>query len=411
MAPEIVGITEEDLPELHRVCSTTFGEESKPEMVADERLVCEYDRMIGVSDEGQLVASAGAYSFRLTVPGLSTVGAAGVTWVGVLPTHRRQGILRQMMAYQLDDVAEREEPVAVLTASEAVIYGRFGYGVGAQHVKASVETRRAALVDGARAPGTMRLAWSGDEEAIAAMADVYDAWRMTRPGALSRHEGWWEIVQRDKEYRRDGRTPAFYVIHETADGEPDGYAIYRVKGGEDDDDNEAYVVEVVTTDPHVDAALWRFLLDLDLTKRVVAQGIPVDDPLKWRLADPRALTVEWLEDWLWVRILDVPAALEARAYDAPGRLLLRVYDRFRPDGRAAGTFRLDASPGGASCERADGAEPDVTVTVEALASAWLGAAPLTTLALAGRATGDADMLRKADAMFASHPLPFCNHPF
>lgn len=411
MAPEIVGITEEELPELHRVCATTFGDASTVDMVDDERLVCEYDRMIGVADAGQIVASAGAYSFRLTVPGLSTVGAAGVTWVGVLPTHRRQGILRQMMAHQLDDVADREEPVAVLTASEAVIYGRFGYGVGAQHVKASVNTRRAAFVDDVEVPGTLRLAWSGDEEAIAAMADVYDAWRMTRAGAVSRHEGWWEVIRRDKEYRRDGRTPAFYVLHESPEGEVDGYAIYRVKQGKDDGDNEAYVEEVVTADPHVEAALWRFLLDLDLTKRVVAQGIPVDDPLKWRLADPRALTVEHLEDWLWVRVLDAPAALEARSYEVPGRLVLRVFDRFRPDGRAAGTFRLDASPGGATCERADGASPDVTLTVEALGTAWLGAAPLSTLALAGRASGDEDMLRKADAMFATHPLPFCNHPF
>ena len=411
MAPEIVGITEEELPELHKVCSTTFGEVSRADSVDDERLVCEYDRMIGVADAGQLVASAGAYSFRLTVPGLSTVGAAGVTWVGVLPTHRRRGILRQMMEHQLDDVVDREEPVAVLTASEAVIYGRFGYGVGAQHVKARLSTRRGAFVDDVRAPGTLRLAWSGDEDAIAAMADVYDAWRMTRPGAVSRHEGWWEVIQRDKEYRRDGRTPAFYVIHETADGEADGYAIYRFKSGADDDDLEAYVVELVAVDQHVEAALWRYLLDLDLTKRVLVQGIPVDDPLKWRLADPRGLTVEWLEDWLWVRVLDVPAVLEARTYEAPGRLVLRVYDRFRPDGRAAGTFRLDASPGGATCERVDGAEPDITLTVEALGTAWLGAAPLSTLALAGRASGHEDMLRTADAMFASHPMPFCNHPF
>jgi len=257
----------------------------------------------------------------------------------------------------------------------------------------------------------LRLAWSGDEEAIAAMADVYDAWRMTRPGAVSRHEGWWEVIQRDKEYRRDGRTPAFYIIHESEDGEADGYAIYRFKSGADDDDLEAYVIELVAVDPYVEAALWRYLLDLDLTKRVLTQGIPVDDPLKWRLADPRALTVEWLEDWLWVRVLDVPAALEARAYDAPGRLVLRVRDSFRPDGRAAGTFRLDASPGGATCERVDGAEPDITLSVEALGTAWLGAAPLSTLALAGRAYGHEDMLRKADGMFASHPLPFCNHPF
>lgn len=409
MAPELVGIDESDLPELHRVCSTTFGEESKPEAIEDERQVCEYDRVIAVADGGRFVGSAGAYSFRLTVPGGSSVGAAGVTWVGVLPTHRRQGILRRMMAHQLDDVAAREEPVAVLTASEAVIYGRFGYGVGAQHARAAVRTRRSAFVAPVDAPGAMRLAWSGDADAVAAMADVYERWRATRAGALSRHEGWWQIVANDHPYRRHDHGPALYAIHEGPDG-PDGYAIYRFK----EPPGEwlhALVEEVVALDPAVDAALWRYLLDLDLTAKVVAQSLAVDDPLKWRLVDPRALTVEHLEDWLWVRVLDVPAALEARAYDESDRLVLEVVDRFRPDGEASGTFRLDASPDGAACHRAEGADPDVTITVEALGTAWLGAAAVSTLARAGRAHGDDDALARADRLLATRAAPHCVHEF
>jgi predicted acetyltransferase len=330
----------------------------------------------------------------------------------VLPTHRRRGILREMMAVQLDDVAEREEPVAVLTASEAVIYGRFGYGVGAQFAKVAVDPRRSAFVADPDVPGSIRLAWSGDTEAVASMAEIYDGWRRTRPGGLSRHEGWWGVVQRDGEHFQYGRGPAYYALHEDEDGVPDGYALYRIKHDvEDEEENEVYVEEVVATDPGVDAALWRYLLDLDLTKKVVGMTIPVDDPLKWRLADPRALTVDYLEDWLWVRIVDVPAALEARTYSTSARLMVEVVDDFRPDGRAGGTFRLDASADGAVCERADGEAADLTITVDALGTAWLGAAPVSTLAAAGRAVGDAETLRLADALFASHPAPYCNHGF
>src|SRR5262249_38014366 len=156
----------------------------------------------------RLVGSAGAYSFRLTVPGLSTVGAAGVSWVGVLPTHRRRGILRQMMSYQLDDVADREEPVAVLTASEAGIYGRFGYRVAAQRFSATLRTQGSHFIGAVDAPGSIRLAWSGDADALSEMAAIYDTWRRTRPGAVSRHEAWWQVVKNDYAYGRKGSTPA-----------------------------------------------------------------------------------------------------------------------------------------------------------------------------------------------------------
>jgi predicted acetyltransferase len=412
MAPEIVGITEAELPELHRVCCVAFGEDTNDEMVDDERLVCEYDRMLGVSDDGRLVGSAGAYSFRLTVPGLGSVGAAGVTWVAVLPTHRRRGILRAIMQHQLDDIAEREEPVALLTASEATIYSRFGYGVGAQHVKASVRTKRAAFIDDIDDPGSIRLAWSGDNEAVATMAEIYDEWRRARPGALSRHDGWWGVVRNDHAHHRRGLGKSLYVIHEDADGAPDGYATYNVKLGEGDGANTVVVDEVVALDSVADGALWRFLLDIDLTTQLVANALALDDPLKWRLADPRALTAEYVEDWLWVRVLDAPAALEARSYAAAGRLVIEVVDPFRPDGRASGTFALDADPTGASCEHAHGREPDLTIPVDALGTIWLGAARPSTLADAGRiAAIDADTLALADALFAVNPLPFCNHGF
>ena len=411
MAPEIVPITEAEMPALHRVCSTTFGEESTPEMVADELLVTEYDRMIGVADGGRLVASAGAYSFDLTVPGGATMPVAGVTWVGVLPTHRRQGVLRQMMTHQLDDVVERGEPVAILTASEAVIYGRFGYGVASQHVRAAVRTRDSSFVSETADPGSIQLAWSGDEGIAKVLADVYEQSRLSRAGGLTRNDGYWAVVTGDSSYRRNGNGPLYYALHEDSSGSIDGYLMYRVKEGDNDGDNIAYANELVAADPAVQAALWRYVFDLDLTKKVIIRGLPVDDPLKWRLTNSRAMSVEHLEDWLWARILDVPAALSTRTYAAEGEVVFAVHDPFRPDGAAAGTFRLTAGTDGASCVPAPGAEASVSLSVEALGSAWLGAVPFRTLAAAGRVHATPEALANADRMFAVTPAPYCNTPF
>ncbi|MEY2405285.1 MAG: hypothetical protein QOG39_201 [Acidimicrobiaceae bacterium] len=403
---EIRSIAPEELAELHRVVETSFGGQSTAERVECERLTIEYDRMIAVVENGSFVASAGAYTFDLTIPGPATVPVAGVTWVGVLPTHRRRGILSQMMKFQLDDVVARGEPLAVLTASEAVIYGRYGYGVGSRFAGVEIKTRRSEFHTAADPSGSIRLVWG--DEAAKLLPGIYDTWRRTRNGAISRNEGVWTYNFKDKEWNRHGWGPQFYAVHQTATGEADGYARYRIKQG--DETNQAKVIEVIALDTEVEAALWRFVLDLDLTTVVEGSRQPVDDPLRWRLADSRAYDAKGPWDWLWVRLLDVPASLTARRYDTAGSLVFEVADRFRPDGDAAGRFRLDAGPDGATCERTTD-EPDITLPIEMLGAAYLGGVPFTTLAQAKRAVGDADALRRADAMFSSTPLPFCNTPF
>jgi predicted acetyltransferase len=202
----------------------------------------------------------------------------------------------------------------------------------------------------------------------------------------------------------------FYAVHEDANGRPDGYVAYRIKGP--DDDYRALVLdELIAIDPDVETALWQFAFGVDLTDRLELKGQPLDSQLPWRLVDQRAYECTGVWDHLWLRVMDAPAALSARRYATEGSLVLEIVDSFRPDGAAAGRFRLAGGPDGAECVAEKSAEPDITVPVEALGSAYLGTVPWTTLAAAGRVTGAPDALHRADAMFACSPTPYCNTDF
>jgi predicted acetyltransferase len=409
VAYEICAITEDNLPELHRVASTAFGEEPKPERIEDEHLVIEFDRMIGVADGDQLVASAGAYSFDLTVPGGNTLPMAGVTWVACLPSHRRRGILRKMMKFQLDDVARRGEAIAGLTASEAVIYGRFGYGVASQFAEAKIRKSATSFGTEPKVTGRIRMVW--DDERSKVLPPIFDEWRRQRCGAVDRSEGRWEQIFRDRPFDRHGASAMFHAVHEDKRGVPDGYVSYRIKSTEGEGDWTGVVREVIAVDPEVEAALWRFVFDVDLTARFELRVQAVDSPLPWRLADQRGYRTSGVWDFLWLRVLNTPVALAARTYATDDSLVLDIVDPFRPRGAAAGRFRLEGSPDGATCKKEKSANFDLTLSVEALGSAYLGGVRWSTLAAAGRVKGTQDALRRADAMFESTPLPYCNTGF
>ena len=410
MTYEISSIGPDDLAELGRAVGTAFGDVLTDEQLEDERLITEYDRMIGVVDGGQFVAGAGAYSFEQTLPGCTAIPVAGVTWVGCLPSHRRRGVLTSMMRYQLDDVAARGESVAILTASEAVIYGRFGYGFSSQLAWAKVAKKRSAFVREPQTNGRIRYVW-GDERAKV-LPPVFDQWRRSRPGSVDRNEGKWKGYLLDRERERHGASQAFTIVHEDVTGTADGYAWYRVREAREYLPNVVVVREVIASDPEVEAALWRFLLDLDLSDELEAELQPVDSPLPMRLADYRAYRTTFIADFLWTRVLDAPAALAARRYGTEGSLVIDVVDEFRPEGAANGRFRLDASPEGAACKPVDrSVDADVSVTATGLGSAYLGGVSWTTLAAAGRASGTPEALRRADLLFSCTPLPFCNTGF
>lgn len=374
--------------------------------------VTELDRSIAAYDGKQVVGTAGAFSFRLAVPGPAErplVPMAGVTMVSAAPTHRRRGILTAMMRRQLDDVRERGEALAGLTASEPPIYGRFGYGPATQGLALTVQNRRVRITSPL---GTdLRPRYADPAEAAAACHALYTALGKRRPGWLERPEAWqpWPVF--DDPAERDGFSSLQCVLVEDPDdGRLRGYARYAVKASWVDGSAESTVRvrDAEAADPAAHAALWRFLLDLDLSSTVVAPNLPVDTPLLRLVSDPRRCAPA-LRDGLYLRLVDVGAALAARSYARPVDVVLEVADDFC--GWNAGRWRLSGDERGASCERTTDA-PDLAVGVRELATAYLGGVSLTALAAAGGVTElRAGALRTASAAFLSDVAPWLPRGF
>ncbi|MEV6578348.1 GNAT family N-acetyltransferase [Streptomyces sp. NPDC051582] len=366
-------------------------------------------RSLGVWDGGTCVGSAGAFSFRLSVPGGAPVPAAGVTMVGVAPTHRRRGVLTSMMRRQLDDVRAGGEPIAVLTASEGAIYGRFGYGIATYALSLTVDTTRVRL---AVPPGTdeVRLRLVDPEKALPECEQVYAELVARRPGMPARQPGWERVSLLDPESMREGASPLKCVVAERADGEIAGYARYRVKPVyENGWEGKVEVADLDALDPAATAALWRYLFGIDLTATVRAGRRPVDDPLLHLVSDVRRSRPS-LRDSLHLRLVDLPAALEARSYGAPLDVVMEVEDAFCPWNE--GRWRLvgDAQ-GTVGCTRT--ADPaDLELSVRDLGSAYLGGITLTSLAAAGRVRElRPGALAQTSRAFASDVAPWLPHGF
>ncbi len=368
--------------------------------------LAELDRTIAAFDGREIAGVGRIYSFDLVVPGGSKLAAGGVSWIGVLPTHRRQGILSAIMRRQLDDASERGEPMLVLTASEGGIYRRYGYGVATWSTAVALDATRSAFVRDVETGGRLRMV--DDGEAAEKLPGVFERARAGQVGSVSRPDVWWPSELLDPDHGAAAESGArFYVLHESADGEPDGYVAYSV-----DDTWEqgiaakkATVRDMVTADPEVRARLWRYVCDIDLVTRVESWTTPVDDPLRWLLADARQLNRSQTGDWLWLRLVDVSAALSARSYGVEGSVVIEVVDHIRPD--VAGRYALDGGREGSVCARTT-REPDIVLGVAELGAVYLGGVGFTTLAAAGlideRTPG---AMARADTMFASIPLPFC----
>ncbi|MCU1453106.1 MAG: hypothetical protein JWN46_1252 [Acidimicrobiales bacterium] len=408
---EIVVPEPDDFPGPMTPVFTAFGQaEITDEELEDERLQWDTMRPLSAKQGDEWLAGAADYPFELTLPGGSTVAAAGVTMVGVHPAHRRRGLLTALMERQLDEVARRGEPVAVLTASESSIYGRFGYGEATASLGIEIETAYARFTTPPAAPGRCRLV-SDRAEATALASTAYERYRPLRPGSVTRMDWHWEFGRRDRKRWRDGASASFWLIHEGADGQPDGFATYRIRDSYVDliPRSTAIVDDLLGVDAEVEAALWRFILDLDLIQKVECARRPVDESIRWRLAEPRRLRTKPMLDWVWVRILDVPTTLAARQYAVDGGLVLEVIDRFRPV--SGGRFALAASPAGASCARTT-APADLTLGAADLGALVLGGVAPSTLAAAARIDEHSPgALARADLLFPSRPAPFCNTRF
>jgi predicted acetyltransferase len=366
------------------------------------------DRAVAAFDGSSMVATTSAYNFDMTLPGGATTPTAGVTAVTVAATHRRRGILTELMRHQLDDVADRGEAVAILTASETSIYSRFGYGLASSYLNLEIDKRRSAFVEPVDDDGRLEILTK--QAAAPFVRDVYDRYGADRPGWLSRSEAWWKILSGDKQ-RYKGGGKYFVVVHRDPSGGCDGYAFYET--AENFEGNlwrgVLTVRELLGLTDEVEAALWRYCLDVDLCATLVARNRPLDEPLRWRLHDPRELRVRDLSDCLWVRLVDVPSALRARAYSGSGAFTFSVVDRFRPDGSQ--TVRLSVDDGQVECEVVD-AEPDFVLPVEVLGAAYLGGVGLSTMARVGRIdVRDAPALAIADSLFSWPVAPWSITPF
>jgi predicted acetyltransferase len=365
----------------------------------------------------RLVGTTGVYSLRMTVPG-AVLPTAGVSAVAVLPTHRRRGVLRSLMHRQIADIAARgEEPIAALWAAEAPIYGRYGYGRAASIAYLEFARGEGAL-DG-RAPSdpslTLRLAEPGS--AAAELAKVYDAVLPGQPGFFVRDEDWWGRTLHDKSQERPDASPLRCLLAEDGSGVR-GYAVYVVRERWDDatglPDGSLLIRELIAADPAAGAALWQNLLDRDLVTSVTADLRPADDPVLYQLLDQRRARTR-VADGLWVRIIDLPAALARRAYAGSLDVVLAVTDPLLAAN--AGRWRLRAAgPGGgpgtgATCERTD--EPaDVALDIRELGAAYLGGPRLGTLAAAGLVTElRPGALAPLSAAMTWDPAPWCPRIF
>lgn len=365
----------------------------------------ETDRcLLARTADGRPVGTAATHSFELTLPGETLVPVPGVTAVGVLPSHRRQGVLNAMMRHHLDGLRNGAEFLSVLLCSETTIYGRFGYGPATYTGQLTVERHRAALAL-PRARGAAEARTAGSVEVLRRaecgelLEEVYDRYRRAQPGALSRPHRWWAL--------RAGQppispAPRYVAVHRDADGVPDGYASYSTDSG------TLTVDETITTDDAVFTALARFVLEHDLVSQVVFKHVPPEHPLRWQLEDFRAGQVSGQMDWLWVRILDVPAALTTRGWFTDGELVLDVADPFLGE---HGRYLLTVRDGKAGCVPTD-RKPDLSLDVRDLGSIYLGGTAPSTLVRAGHIQahhpGAAPL---ADTLFRTERSPHCLHWF
>ncbi len=376
------------------------------EELAVSRDTTEFDRTLAFVDGTEIVATAGIFSYRMTVPG-GSLACGGVTRVGVLGTHRRRGLLTAMMRRQLDDMHERGEPLAALYASEAPIYGRFGYGLATYQAELEIDRSRATFVKPPPIGGRLRMLEV--PAAVDAFTTVWEQAQRDQPGMLSLDRRWWQMQLADLESSGRDRSPKYRVLYE-ADGMPRGFVVYRIKMGWDATGpiGTVQIEFLIATTRESYAALWRYVLDVDLVVKVSAPMRPVDEPLRFLLADSRQPKLT-AEDGIWLRLVDVASALEGRRYAVEGSLTIEVRDRVCAWN--AGRFQLTAGATGAEC-RPTRADPDLALDAADLAAVYLGGNRFRTLASAGRVEEHRPgALGRADAMFMTDRVPWCPSHF
>ncbi len=370
-----------DFHDFMSVMSSGFLEDLQEDEFQLNLAIAELDRMFGFHDGSRWVATAGDYRKKVALPGGALVPVAAVTGVTVSPSHRRKGLLTAMMRHQIDQVCSRDtEALAMLFASETMIYGRFGYGLSSFNAVLSGQVRDLGFrqeVD--LGDGTVS---EVDRESLLEHGSaIYDQVFAGLPGRMDRTRPWWDHNIHDGEERRKGSGPIRFALHHESDGTPSAFAIYRPKKewATAGPNGELHVQEVRATNPRAYARIWRYLLDLDLIRSMQYDGAAVDERLRYLVADQRALQCN-VNDGIFTRLVDVPRALTLRRYAADIDIVLEVADGFCPWN--TGRYRLRGGTDGADCQPTS-STADIAISARDLGAVYLGGVGLQTLAGAG----------------------------
>ncbi len=347
------------------------------------RKFADLDRMFGFHDGKRWTSTAGAFARGVVLPGGVTAPVAAVTAVTVSPSHRRRGLLTAMMRHQLDDIRSRGEALAILFASEALIYGRFGYGMACPSATLKGQVRELGFrpdVD----LGDGSVTQVDAATLLSCAPDIYHQAITQKTGQMTRTRPHWDSWIHDNDERQKDSGKIRFAVHYDADGTASGFAIYRPKSQwaeTGQPDAELHIQEVRATHPRAYARLWRYLLDMDLVRGVTFGGAAVDEPLRYLVADQRALRCD-VSDGLYVRLVEVARALALRRYAAPIDVVLEVTDEFCPWN--TGRFRLRGGPEDADCENTT-TSADIAITARDLGAIYLGGVSLQALTAAGLA--------------------------
>jgi predicted acetyltransferase len=402
MSIEIRSPAEDEFKDAALAVYTAFGDVMHEEDLDRERKVMPRERFLAAYDDGKPVGAAASYPFELTIPG-GTVAAAGVTWVGVSPSHRRRGILRQLMRRQLPEDGSGVEPVAILSASESAIYGRFGYGIAAPNIRLDAQTDRFRFRGDPEPVGTVRLV--DRDEALDLFPPIFDHVRRETPGMFTRTPEWWtEMKFADPEHWRRGAGPKYLAVLEI-DGVAEGYAIYRVKSDWDHGipRGQVRIIDAMARSPVATREVWRFLFGIDLVSKVDHSMFDPGSPLFLMVEDARRLHLG-ISDGLWLRLVDLERALASRSYATDDTIVLDVRDDFCPSN--AGRWKI-----GTEVARTND-DADLALDAADLASAYLGAFDFNRLAAAERVQElRPGSLGRASALFRTSRPPYCPEEF
>ncbi len=390
-------IGEIERPAFLRTMAVGFGSTMTDDDVKVSARTLRNSRSLAALDGDEIVGTAVVYPMQMNIPEGRSAATAVVAGVTVLPTHRRRGILTRMMDTHLRKAYDNGEIFSILGASESIIYGRYGFGIASLIESWSIDRRHTDLAYAPESPG--RLRFIDKDDAAELLPSVAVRVCTDRPAFVALHPDHWAEFLADFEHERRGGSAFHFVVYEEG-GEIDGYVIYRLHG------RTVKVIDLMAGSDAAHAALWRFCFGIDLRTTIECDDRPVDDPLPWMLADPRRLQRS-LRDGMWLRILDVQKALEARTYTREGRIVLEVRDEFCSWNE--GRYELEGGTEGARCA-ATTAKPDITLSVADLGAAYLDGVSFSTLEHASRAeVVSPEAVQLADAMFRTRRKPWWAH--